>query len=77
MACVITKNRPGSQLVVAVLKPDGEWYVDRNPKEKNIPEGERIDMYDTQGARLVLPKGAIKIAKSLLKDRRRNANHGA
>lgn len=68
-------SKSGADLVVVVLKPDGEWIcVGRNPKENNIPEGERFNMYDRIGARLVLPKGALKMAKSLKKDRNRANN---
>lgn len=74
MSSITQQRGKRSTLVVVVKKPNGEWYAERNPKEKDIPEGERFDLYDVHGARLVLPKGAINMAKQLIKDRQRHAN---
>ena len=61
----------GADRVVVVLTPSGEWVcVGRNPQERKIPEGRVFNLYDRQGARLVMPKGAIKMAKQLEKKSR-------
>lgn len=74
MTSSLLKNCNNSTLVVVVKKPDGTWYAERNPKEKDIPEGERFDLYEKRSNRFVLPKGAINIAKQLIKDRQRHNN---
>lgn len=58
--------------VVVVLTKDNKWVVvGRNVKESDIPEGTVFRLEEARSKRLVLPKGALKLAKSIHKSNMR------